>query len=119
MKISIGPYEVFSSGTIVGVLNEPITFEFNGLTYRFVFIKDPDRETPHYEGRSIEGMENGIEILLINHDQDLGAGFVDPVKFGVLNGRDLYFNYRTYSLNGNNGTGGHLLHYSWLLGEKK
>jgi len=115
MKINVGNLNVLESGTIVGIENEPIDFfidESIGFTVRLIFKNDTT--ITEYSVSAEKYGNAGIQIAFINHNNPLGTGNITPIKLGILNGIDLYFNYRIYCLD----KGGKHFHYTWLLGKE-
>ena len=117
MEIKVGDYEVHASGTVIGNETEPIEFVIDkGSNYvlRLIFIRDPNQKPAQVKADRYGN--NGLQITFINADNSLGLGNTAAVKVGRLNGRELYFNYRIYSLNANQG--GKHIHYTFLLGKR-
>jgi len=112
MKISVGDYEVYESGTVIGVLGQPITFRIENLSYTLEFVTDS--EQPKLTVKTEALSSTHLKIVFVNFDDSLGAGNIKPIKFGNLGERDLCLQYRIYTLRGDVGK---LLHYTWLLGK--
>ena len=55
----------------------------------------------------------GAKLTLKNFNS-IGIGNVKPLQIGTLNHRELFLNYRVYSLD----KGAKTLHYTWLLGKE-
>src|SRR6267378_2767895 len=98
IKIETGKFEVFETGTVISANNEPVDFIFSGLTFRFIFQSDLGAPTMRVEAQQFGTGGNGLAITFINYDNSLGAGNKEPLKIGHLGGRELYLNYRIYSL---------------------
>lgn len=115
MKIKLGKYEVLSSGTVVGILNEPITFYIEDLVFDIVFKNDVN-----VEGKKVEGIvsddSSKMFVYFINFNDQLGAGNTKPMRLATINDRDLYLNHRVYALTDD---AGKTLHYTWLLDSDK
>lgn len=112
MKIKVGEFEVFASGSIVGNNDESIDFIIDeNINYmvRLTFVDDSTIQGDSAKAKKIG--TNGIEITFINYNSSLGTGNIIPLKLGFVNGKELYFNYRIYSI----GTAGKHLHYTWLI----
>jgi hypothetical protein len=114
MKIKVGEYEVYDSGTIVSNKNEPIDFfldESVSFTVRLVFIDDENQ----IQSATAEIFEkNGIQITFVNYNNSFGNGNPEPIPFGKFKNRELFFNYRIYGID----LGGKHIHYTWLLGKE-
>lgn len=114
MDIKIGKYNVLSSGTVIGVVNEPITFTIENLVFEFRF-KD-NKETKENK-LNTELSEDQTKLILNfeNFNNSLGTGNIEPMQLATLNGRFLLLNYRVYALTEKSGR---MLHYTWLLGDQ-
>jgi hypothetical protein len=115
MEIKVGNYDVIKDGTIVGNENEPIDFIFIkeiGFTIRLVFETDLNIKGP--EIKASEFGKVGALMTFVNFNNSIGIGNVDPIKIGNFNKRELFLNYRVYSLE----KGGKSFHYTWLLGKE-
>lgn len=111
MKVEIGNYEVVSSGTIIGVVNEPIIFHIEDLIFEIVFIDNKeDKEQRIFPVIPPDGKK--MTITFQNFNNGLGTGSTKPFNVGFINDKTLSFNYRIYSLTEE---AGKLLHYTWLL----
>ncbi len=114
MKIKIGEYDILESGTIVAVENEPIDFfliENLGFTVRIVFENDLEVKESRVKGEPYDKV--GAKLTLTNFNS-IGIGNVSPMHIGTLNNRELFINYRVYSLD----KGAKTFHYTWLLGKE-
>lgn len=114
MKIKVGEYEVLDSGTIVSNKDVPIDFildESTNTKVRLKFINDQNLG----QSATAEIFEKtSILITFTNYNNSLGIGNPEPLPFGKLKNRELFFNYRIYSLD----SGGKHIHYTWLLGKE-
>jgi hypothetical protein len=114
MKIKVGEYDVLDSGTIVSIEDEPIDFvlvENIGYTIRIVFENDYEDKSSRMKGEPFDKV--GAKLTLINFNS-IGVGNVKPLQIGTLNHRELFLNYRVYSLD----KGAKTFHYIWLLGKE-
>jgi hypothetical protein len=114
IKMKIGDFDVFDSGSVVGNLNEPVDFfidEKVGFLVRLSFIDDTSQNTHTAIAKAFG--KNGVEIIFTNYNNGLGTGNITPVRIGQYNGREFYINYRIYSLQ----NGSKHIHYTWLLGK--
>lgn len=117
MDIKVGEFEVHASGTIIGNEGEPIEFvidKASNYILRLIFKRDPNQKPAQVSADRYGN--NGLQITFINADNSLGYGNTAAVRVGALRGRELYFNYRLYSLNANQG--GKHVHYTFLLGKR-
>ena len=115
IKIDLEDFEVISSGTVIGVIDKPITFHITDLIFELRFRINKD----HTEQKILSEIPPNQKRLVItfeNFNNSLGIGNVDPLNVGTVNDRLLYLNYIIYSLADN---AGKLLHYTWLLENKK
>ena len=115
MNIKVGNYDVHSSGTVIGLYNEPIIFNFNDLTFEFRLVDD--KENPKQE-MTTELPPDGTKLILNfrNFNNSLGTGNLSPLRVALLDSRPLFLNYRIYALADNTGK---MIHYTWLLGAKE
>jgi hypothetical protein len=116
MKITFGEYEEIYSGTVIGIKNEPIVFQFPSdkasLRFTINFIKDDSVKGAFIKTNILENI--ALEIYLINFEDSMGAGNVEPLKIGYLGNRDLFINFRASYINGIS----HTLHYTFFLGKE-
>ena len=113
MDISVGEYKVYESGSVIGIFGQPITFQIENLTFTFQFVSNPEQSEMHVKTEKVSSTH--LKIDFINFDSSLGIGSTEPIRFGNLDDKDLYFQYRINTLGPN---AGKLLHYTWLLGEQ-
>lgn len=115
MEIKVGGYEVIKDGTIISNENDPIDFIFDsevGFIIRMVFINDAS--TKEYKINVEPFEKKGGKLEFINFNSSLGIGNAKPAKIGKYKNRELFLNYRIYSLS----KGGKSFHYTWLLGKE-
>lgn len=114
MNIKIGNYDVHSNGTVIGIVNEPITFQIENLTFEFHFLDDKEDKE---QKMTTEIPEDGTRLILNfkNFNNSLGTGNLSPLKVANLNNREFLLSYRVYALTDN---AGKMLHYTWMFGEK-
>lgn len=114
MDIKIGSHEVHSSGTVIGILNEPIIFHIENLTFEFRFSDDKENKETKM---STEMPDDGTKLILNfkNFNNSLGTGNLSPLKVAKLNSKQLLLSYRVYALTDD---AGKMLHYTWLISEK-
>ena len=112
MKIKIGEYDVFSEGTVVGNENEPIDFIFNeetGFIIRISFTTNSNLSEMKINPSKYD--RNGAQMDFINFNSKSALGNSKPLRVGTFNDKDLFLNYRIYSID----KGGKSLQYTWLL----
>jgi hypothetical protein len=115
MEIKVGGYDVYKEGTVIGNLNEPIDFNMNketGFVIRISFITDSVKADTRIEGEPFD--KKGGHLKFINFNNSLGIGNTAPLLIGHLNKRELFLNYRVYSLE----NAGKTFHFTWLLGKE-
>jgi len=115
MKIKIGEFDVLDSGTVIGNDNEPTDFIMNeavDFVVRFVFVTDAS--TKEWSVKADKHGKRGVKLTFTNYNNSLGIGNILPIKIGKFTKRELFINYRIYSLT----SGGKLIHYTWLLGKE-
>jgi hypothetical protein len=116
MKITTGEYEVLYSGTVIGVIDEPIEFQFpknQGSIKIIIEFKSDDSNTKNLPIELNAINKKTLKMTLINLN-DLGAGNTKIINIGNIGGRKLFINYRVYSINELSKT----LHYSFYLGKE-
>jgi hypothetical protein len=115
MEIKVGNYDVFKDGTIVGNENEPIDFiiiKELGFTIRIVFSSDSNIKDAQIKATEFDKV--GALLTFVNFNNSIGIGNIEPLLIGHFNNRELFLNYRVYSLE----KGGKTFHYTWLLGKE-
>lgn len=113
MKIKSGIYDVYETGTVISMRNNPVDFLIENLLFRFQFMDDPTREQNKLEAVQMDG-RNGIQLNFYNFNNSLGTGNREPLPLGWINNRTLYLNYRIYALQSGLDK---LIHFTWYLGE--
>lgn len=117
MEIKVGDFDVLESGTIVGIIDEPIEFLLSKETdFRIKIIFKDDKtltDKPHNRKADVYG-KNGLQITFTNYNYPNGIGNAKPVQLGQIENRELHLTYRVYSLVDS----GKLFHYTWLLGKE-
>ncbi|MFT4646263.1 MAG: hypothetical protein ACI8RP_001612 [Urechidicola sp.] len=115
MKITSGDYEVLYSGTVIGIINNPIEFQFTkkegSIKIIIVFKSDHSLKDSLTELNVVD--EKTLEMVLINMD-DVGTGNTETMHLGTIQNRNLYINYRVYSIPQLSKT----IHYTFYLGEE-
>jgi len=116
MKIKVGKYDVYETGTIVSVDNEFVEIEIDaksGFFLRLSFLEDKLSAQVNARAQKIE--DKGIEIVFTNCNDPLGIGNAKPLPMGTIGEKQLLFNYRIYTLKNS----GKHIHYTFLLDERK
>jgi len=115
MKIKLGDNDILESGSIVAIKNEPIDFFIsNEVVVRMIFTDDETQVNPPYARKAEKYLEKGAQLNFINYNYTTGIGNTVPLRVGKAQNRELYLNYRIYSLE----DAGKLLHYTWFLGKE-
>lgn len=116
MKITSGEYEVIFSGTVIGIDEEPIEFQFPD-THASLKIVIDFKDDPSTQGSPIKfdfPEDNALKITMINSKSSMGSGNTKLLEIGFLGSRLLYLNYRVYSINDISKT----IHYTFYLGKE-
>jgi hypothetical protein len=117
MKQKIGEFDILETGTIVGILNEPIYFFINedvDFVVRIEFVYDKTQIDPPHTRKAEKYGRRGVKIVFTNYNYPTGIGNSSPLRLGAYKSRELFLNYRLYSLE----KAGMLIHYTWLLGKE-
>lgn len=115
MKIKVGDYDVYESGTIIGNLNEHIDFILEperDFYIRLKFVDDESINEASVKASLID--KNGLVLLFTNFNDPLGIGTLEPIKLGGIKGRQLFLSYNIQSISG----GGKVVQYTFLLGKE-
>jgi hypothetical protein len=116
VEIVSGKYEVFSSGTVIGISDESITFHLTkeNVTLKYIvkFIRDVTQRDSHVKFVTLGDTE--LEMLFVNFSDSLGTGNTELLEIGVIGNRKLFFNYRVYAIQGLSNT----LHYTFYLAKE-
>jgi len=116
MRIKSGIYDVLFSGTVIGINNEPIEFNFPASqgSLRFIIdFKNDDKVEKSTTEFEFPG-EKTMKIILVNAKTSLGIGNVELIEIGRINNRKLYLNHRVYSIKELSKS----VHYTFYLGEE-
>lgn len=96
MVVQIDDYEVFANGTLVVNSDQTVSFVFDGLTIKFVFIKDETGEK-----RVDRNIIDSKTLLLhiYNFNNALGTGFATPIEIATLgNQTKVFILFAVYSI---------------------
>ena len=116
MKIKSGEYDVLYSGTVIGIKDQEVEFNFPEIHASLKIIIDFKIDTSIKDSPiklDLPGNKT-LKITLINTASSLGTGNAEVLEIGHINGRRLYLNYRIYAINGISNT----IHYTFYLGKE-
>lgn len=115
MRIKSGDFDVLYSGTINGVKDQPIEFDFPESQGALkLIIKFENDKTIKESTSKIEfPASKTMKIIIINANATYGVGNTNLMLLGYVSQRKLYLNYRVYSVSELSKT----LHYTFYLGE--
>jgi len=108
IKLKIGEHEVLATGSVIGDPQTPIQIELQNLSLNLRFETNNDNRDKQVIVTN--QTSTSLELTFTNFDNPTGTGNRMPIHLGTLNGKDLYFNYRIYALDGEVGK---LLHYTF------
>lgn len=115
IKIKIGELDVYEKGSLINPNGENIEILL-GSKHQFIaefkFSGDTENKETRFEAYNIN--KTGIGLNFINFNNSLGAGNVNPIKVGWLEGRSLFLNFRVFGINKDQG---YIFEYTWLLGK--
>lgn len=111
INVSIGEFEVYSSGCVNSVNNADALFIINeSIKVRLTFRSS---EEPN-QSMSAEINNTGeLHLFLTNFNNPLETEFTDPIEIGILSGRKLFLYLKVLGMS--NSTNRTLI-YTWLLG---
>jgi len=115
-KIKIGELDVYEKGSLINTIGENIEILLGSkhqFTAEFKFSGDTENKETRFEAYSLNKI--GIGLNLINFNNSLGTGNLNPIKVGWLEGRSLFLNFRVFGINNDQG---YIFEYTWLLGKK-
>ena len=116
IEIRTGEYEVIYSGTVIGIIDEPIEIKFSAeyAHLRFVinFKNDESQIGTIVTSTPIDKTTRGLNF--VNFLDALGTGNRTLLEVGYFNNRLLFLNYRVFAIAGISKT----LHYTFYLGKE-
>lgn len=112
INIKSGSYDVLCSGSVIQFDAEPVTISFLELFFVFKFIND-DNEKQRQE---FNISNNIFTLILYNFNNSLGTGNTQAINLGSINNRNLYLNYRIYTLSDLKHD--RTIYYTFYLGEE-
>lgn len=115
-KIKIGEYDVISSGEILTHDNHDISFDFESIMFTFSFVCDENKEKSKLNAHVDENNKNHLHIELINFDNSLGRGLINPIEVGELEGKKLYIQFIVSNLETKSTR---IFEYTWLTNKKE
>ena len=110
LSFNVGVLILIDSGSIIVPQDMPISFSIKELEYVFTFSND-DEGKPHM--KTISNTGNKLEIELINFNDIVGVGNVQPLSMGRLDGQELLLMLRVTMLK----EGGKTILYTWYIRE--
>lgn len=115
MKIKSGNYEVLYTGTVIGIKDEPIEFNYpDGLITRRIIFKFKNDNTKTESTTALQYYRNTLTIIITNAKTSLGIDNPEEIEFGRNNNKPILFNYQIYSIKGLSKT----IHYTFYLKEE-
>lgn len=105
-SIQMSDYVLEESGSIITTSGADIHFRIQNLEYVFTFV-DEDNTQSQLRVRLNDG--HRLELELVNFNNPLGMGNVDPFPMGRIGDNNLFIMIRVYAFD----NGGKTLHYSW------
>lgn len=89
VKAFCGDLEVIGNGIAPSTIDLPLSIKIKDLELMFRFETDDSKEM------KIEEKVNGkkLTLILMNFDNSLGSGVIEPVEFGFMDKRKLYLSY--------------------------
>lgn len=110
ISIKIGQHDVLASGSVIGDPHTPIFIEVQNLSICLRFETDMVNTEKHVA--ITNQTSTSVELTFTNFNNPKGTGNRVPILLGKLGGKELYFNYRIYALDGEVGK---LLHYTFYV----
>ena len=95
IKSFCGDLEVIGNGIAPSTINLPLSIKIKDLELTFEFDSDNSKEMK--VERRIDGKK--LTLLLLNFDNSLGSGIIEPVEFGFLDNRKLFLSYWIWNVN--------------------
>lgn len=114
MKIKIGNYEVYETGSLVNSEGEIVDFVLDEKTQyvlRLLFVNDPSISGHQVKAEFLD--KSGLQFVFTNFNNSLGFGNSKPLNVGIMHGREFLFNYIIYSLEK-----GKKIDYTFMLGKE-
>jgi hypothetical protein len=121
IKISFGQQiKVFETGTVIQYNHENIVLELTGLRDTQTTLTFEIRFQKSTENKGIlinleNGGNNRLIVNLINIDNKINHGNIEPIRIGSLDNKELFFSFRVTS---GNETFPRTFVYTFYLGEE-
>ena len=91
-------HNVIDAGTVCTFENDPLTIQFgpdeDPLAIEFIF-KEEEGQKP---AQKVTGSGKKLILELLNFNNTLGTGNINPMEIGTLNHKKLFVNFRVYAL---------------------
>lgn len=114
-SIFSGELEVLESGSVLITKDSPLIIKLGAdpeFKFSFYFEKNSNSERS-MKGTAIDKTE--LKFDLINFDDPLGCGLLEPVSIGTYKNRKLFLFFETSRMSEKSGR---LFHYTFFLGDK-
>lgn len=105
-KIEMGDFELEESGSIITTKDAEIRFRIQDLEYVFSFVNE-ENIPAQLRTKSNDGKR--LEVELVNFNNPLGTGSIDPVPMGRIGEKLLFIMIRVDAFE----NGSKTFHYSW------
>ncbi len=116
MNIRCGENEILYSGTVIAILDQPVTIAFPeqkaSLKFIINFAEDTSNKDSVIRTNPIDSRT--LEMFFVNFSNPLGTGNTELWNIGNLGNQKLYLNYRVYHIDKLSKT----LHYTFYLGKE-
>lgn len=106
IKIEMGDFDLEESGSIITTKDAEISFEIQDLEYVFSFVNE-ENIPAQLRTKSNDGKR--LEVELVNFNNPLGMGNIDPFLMGRIGEKLLFIMIRVDAFE----DGSKTLHYSW------
>lgn len=91
----VGELKVIDSGVLHGNSSKPIRFLIDDFELIFNFINNDAVSTQKIETESEDSPGLKLKLTLVNFNNPLGSGLLDPVKIVFYKGRNIYISFFT------------------------
>ena len=105
-KIEMCDFELEESGSIITTKDAEIRFRIQDLEYVFSFVNE-ENSPDQLRTKSNDGKR--LEVELVNFNNPLGTGSIDPVPMGRIGEKLLFIMIRVDAFE----NGSKTFHYSW------
>lgn len=115
MVIKSGEYEIIYSGSVIGIKNEPIEFQFPSKYGAIKISIRLEKASNTYDNNvHANAIDDKTLELVIKSNSGFGLGNTELMELGFADGRRLYLNYRIFSIQNLSKT----FHYTFYLGKQ-